>query len=134
MCNNSKLVKTKGGFEILGDPTEGSLIVLGKKGKLEEEYLLNHFSLIEELPFDSDRKRMSVIFKNKINKKTENGLWPRRREIDRRDEKQQKVYEQNIMPRVGKINIQHQEGKIDDDPPAEEQGNRLVGGTQGAHR
>jgi len=71
LCNNAKLIKSKGRFEILGDPTEGSLIVLGKKGKLEDEDLHSHFTLIEELPFDSDRKRMSVIFKNKINKKTE---------------------------------------------------------------
>jgi len=71
LCNNAKLIKSKGRFEILGDPTEGSLIVLGKKGKLEDEDLHSHFTFIEELPFDSDRKRMSVIFKNKINKKTE---------------------------------------------------------------
>jgi len=71
LCNNAKLIKKEGKFEIMGDPTEGSLIVLGKKGKLEDEDLHRHFSFVEELPFDSDRKRMSVIFKNKINKKTE---------------------------------------------------------------
>ena len=71
LCNSAKLIKKKGKFEILGDPTEGSLVVLGKKGKLEDEDLHHHFSFIEELPFDSDRKRMSVVFKNKINKKTE---------------------------------------------------------------
>ena len=71
LCNNAKLIKRKGRFEILGDPTEGSLIVLGKKGKLEDEDLHHHLSFIEELPFDSDRKRMSVIFQNKINKKIE---------------------------------------------------------------
>ena len=71
LCNTAKLVKKKGRFEIIGDPTEGSLTVLGKKGKLEDKDLQSNFSFIEELPFDSDRKRMSVIFKNKINKKTE---------------------------------------------------------------
>ncbi|MCD6429322.1 cation-translocating P-type ATPase [bacterium] len=71
LCNNAKLVKKEGKFEIIGDPTEGSLIVLGKKGKFEDKNLQRNFSFIEELPFDSDRKRMSVIFKNKINKKTE---------------------------------------------------------------
>ena len=71
LCNNAKLVKKEGKFEIIGDPTEGSLIVLGKKGKLEDENLQRNFSFIKELPFDSDRKSMSVIFKNKINKKTE---------------------------------------------------------------
>ncbi len=71
LCNNAKLVEKKNRFEIIGDPTEGSLIVLGKKGKLEDENLHRNFSFIEELPFDSDRKRMSVIFKNKVNRKTE---------------------------------------------------------------
>ncbi len=71
LCNNAKLSENEGKFEIIGDPTEGSLTVLGKKGKLEDEEVHSHFSFIEELPFDSDRKRMSVIFKNKINKKTE---------------------------------------------------------------
>ncbi len=71
LCNNSKLVKKGGKFEIIGDPTEGSLSVLGRKGGLIDENLKKDFSFIEELPFDSDRKRMSVIFKNNINKKTE---------------------------------------------------------------
>ena len=71
LCNNAKLNKKNNKFEIIGDPTEGSLVVLGKKGKLEDKNLQRNFSFIEELPFDSDRKRMSVIFKNKINKKTE---------------------------------------------------------------
>ncbi len=69
LCNNAKLNEKNGKFEIIGDPTEGSLIVLGKKGKIES--LNGHFQFIEELPFDPDRKRMSVIFKNKLNKKTE---------------------------------------------------------------
>jgi P-type Ca2+ transporter type 2C len=71
LCNNAKLNKKETGYEILGDPTEGSLIVLGKKGKLEDEKLQKDFSPIEEFPFDSDRKRMSVVYKNNINKKIE---------------------------------------------------------------
>jgi len=71
LCNNAKLEKKGNRYEVMGDPTEGSLIVLGKKGKLEEKHIKNSFKFIEELPFDSDRKRMSVIFKNRINKKTE---------------------------------------------------------------
>ena len=71
LCNNAKLVDKKGRYEIIGDPTEGSLTVLGKKGKLSEDDLKKHFKFIEELPFDSDRKRMTVLYKNKQNKKTE---------------------------------------------------------------
>ena len=70
LCNNAKLSHNNGKFEIIGDPTEGSLIVLGKKGNLDEHHL-NNFKLLKELPFDSERKRMSVIFKNKSHKKIE---------------------------------------------------------------
>jgi len=67
LCNNAELVKNEGKFDIIGDPTEGSLVVLGRKGKFDDK----NFLLIDELPFDSDRKRMTVIFNNKINKKKE---------------------------------------------------------------
>ena len=39
LCNNSKLVKENNEFKIIGDPTEGSLIVLGEKGGLKDEFL-----------------------------------------------------------------------------------------------
>lgn len=71
LCNNAKLENKNGRYSIIGDPTEGSLIVIGKKGKIDEKYLKNNFKFIEELPFDADRKRMSVIFKNRTNKKTQ---------------------------------------------------------------
>ena len=71
LCNNSKLNSKDNSWEIIGDPTEGSLIVLGKKCKLNDESLAKTHSFIEELPFDSDRKRMSKIFKINSSKKTE---------------------------------------------------------------
>jgi len=71
LCNNSKLKEKEGHYSILGDPTEGALKVLGVKGDLDLETLQNKFNLIEELPFDSERKRMSKIFENKLNGNTE---------------------------------------------------------------
>jgi Ca2+-transporting ATPase len=71
LCNNAKLTKNKEKYEILGDPTEGSLIVLAKKARIDETDIKNNFSFVEELPFDSDRKMMSVIYKNQRNKRTE---------------------------------------------------------------
>ena len=67
LCNNAKLNNNKGKYSIIGDPTEGSLVVLAEKGKFTN----SNFKFVEELPFDSDRKCMSVIFNNKLNKKTE---------------------------------------------------------------
>ncbi len=71
LCNNSKLEKKGKTYDVIGDPTEGSLIVLAKKGDLKEDRMKSSFKFIEELPFDSERKRMSVIFRNKKDKKTE---------------------------------------------------------------
>ncbi|MFH1409196.1 MAG: cation-translocating P-type ATPase [Nanoarchaeota archaeon] len=61
LCNNAKLVEKEGHHSIIGDPTEGSLIVLGRKGGKNDQSFRS-FSLQEELPFDSDRKLMSVVY------------------------------------------------------------------------
>ncbi len=71
LCNNSQLSLKDSRWNILGDPTEGSLIVLGRKGLIDDKKLHDTFSRIEELPFDSERKRMSVICKNNLTKKNE---------------------------------------------------------------
>lgn len=55
MCNNSYL-EHDGGWRIIGDPTEGSLLVAGKKAGIDER-----FPRITELPFDSERRLMSTL-------------------------------------------------------------------------
>ncbi len=62
LCNNSQLNKKDDKWDIIGDPTEGSLVVLGKKAGMKDEEINKRFSLVQELPFDSDRKRMTKIF------------------------------------------------------------------------
>lgn len=63
LCNNANLVKTDQEWQITGDPTEGALIVAAKKvGMDKQEWEANH-PLIGEIPFDSDRKRMSILRK-----------------------------------------------------------------------
>ncbi|HZX44408.1 MAG TPA: HAD-IC family P-type ATPase, partial [Candidatus Nanoarchaeia archaeon] len=64
LCNNAKLEYVNGKHELIGDPTEGSLIVLAKKGELDEKAISKRCVMIKEHPFDSERKRMSMIFKN----------------------------------------------------------------------
>jgi Ca2+-transporting ATPase len=46
---------------ILGDPTEGALLSLAGKGGLEKDSLDRQLKRVEEFPFSSERKRMSVI-------------------------------------------------------------------------
>jgi Ca2+-transporting ATPase len=61
LCNTANLSEEKKGWSITGDPTEGSLIVLGAKAKLIREDLLKKYKKVGELSFDADRKRMSTI-------------------------------------------------------------------------
>jgi P-type Ca2+ transporter type 2C len=61
LCNDSVLQKEQGEWAILGDPTEGALLVVaGKAGLLRDEQT-NKFPRVGEFPFSSERKRMSVI-------------------------------------------------------------------------
>jgi len=62
-CNNSRLVRPDddGGWRIIGDPTEGALIVAAEKGGFDLHHELIGQPRIYEVPFDSNRKRMSVI-------------------------------------------------------------------------
>ncbi|MFX0060163.1 MAG: cation-translocating P-type ATPase [Candidatus Hodarchaeota archaeon] len=58
-CNNSNvniLDKSTGEVSVVGDPTEISMKVLGYKGEISE-----NFEKLDEIPFDSDRKMMTVI-------------------------------------------------------------------------
>jgi potassium/sodium efflux P-type ATPase len=66
-CNTSRLIPpedksdgSKSTWKVLGDPTEAALIVLAKKAGYSQEDL-NYAQNVAELPFDSRRKRMSVI-------------------------------------------------------------------------
>ncbi|MFA6048693.1 MAG: cation-translocating P-type ATPase [Candidatus Micrarchaeia archaeon] len=63
LCNNARLVwpAGKGECGIAGDPTEGSLLVLAAKAELGEQGLREQWPLLDEVPFDSQRKMMSVL-------------------------------------------------------------------------
>lgn len=64
LCNNASLVKENGNYKITGDPTEGAIIVAGKKLNKEEKFFEKGEKKIYEFPFSSDRMRMSVVYKN----------------------------------------------------------------------
>jgi len=59
LCNDSKLIQENGSWRIIGDPTEGALIVLAVKSGLKED-LRKNMPRFSEVPFDSTRKRMST--------------------------------------------------------------------------
>jgi Ca2+-transporting ATPase len=57
LCNNANYDGTR----ILGDPTEGALIVAAVKAGMEMSTLEERYPRIGEIPFSSERKRMSTI-------------------------------------------------------------------------
>jgi Ca2+-transporting ATPase len=61
LCNDAILQYEEGEWQILGDPTEGAIIALAGKGGIDKEPLCLKFPRVGEIPFSSDRKRMSVI-------------------------------------------------------------------------
>ena len=66
VCNNARLVKGScGNWKVIGDPTEGALINLGIKGGFDHKEIIKQFQRCKEVPFDSERKLMSVICKDK---------------------------------------------------------------------
>ncbi len=68
LCNNARLLfpnDENPHWAVLGDPTEAALIVAAKKGGTDLEAEVRRTPRIRELPFDSRRKRMSTIHKDR---------------------------------------------------------------------
>jgi Ca2+-transporting ATPase len=61
LCNGAQLVKEGGVYKIIGDPTEGALLTMAAKANLDKKSLVSDYPFIEEIPFDSDRKKMTII-------------------------------------------------------------------------
>ncbi|HET9578940.1 MAG TPA: HAD-IC family P-type ATPase [Usitatibacter sp.] len=67
-CNDAKLepVKEDGkaSWQVIGDPTEGAMVVAAAKGAYRQEEVATALPRIQEIPFDADRKRMTTIHRN----------------------------------------------------------------------
>jgi P-type Ca2+ transporter type 2C len=61
LCNDAALQKQGSLWTILGDPTEGALLALAGKGGFDKERLAATHRRVGEIPFSSERKRMSVV-------------------------------------------------------------------------
>lgn len=60
-CNHAHLAEQGGTWTTVGDPTEGALLVAGRKAGGDREQLEREWPKQHEIPFDSDRKRSAVI-------------------------------------------------------------------------
>lgn len=65
LCNTAHFERTEGGLKVIGDPTEAALLTLAGKLGLTREAAHEAYDIERELPFDSDRKRMSVVARSK---------------------------------------------------------------------
>ncbi len=63
LCNNASLQVKKGKYFVDGDPTDGALLVAARKLGLSPK-VNDNFQIIKEIPFDSDRKRMSMVIED----------------------------------------------------------------------
>ena len=64
LCNNASLIQNK----VQGDPTEGALLLFAKDNNYDCKQIISDHKKINEKPFDSDRKLMTVVCKDKDNK------------------------------------------------------------------
>ncbi len=66
VCNDAKLEEGsddagKRSWQIIGDPTEGAMVVVAAKGGFHRGDLEKALPRIQEIPFDSERKRMATL-------------------------------------------------------------------------
>lgn len=63
LCNKASHARDDHGIDsVVGDPTEKGLLEYSEQKGITKEELEKEYDFISEIPFDSDRKRMSVIY------------------------------------------------------------------------
>ncbi|KKP52060.1 MAG: Calcium-translocating P-type ATPase, PMCA-type [Candidatus Roizmanbacteria bacterium GW2011_GWA2_33_33] len=68
LCSTASLVyiHDHGSWDVLGDPTEGALLFMAQKQGLNIEEIRKEWQLIDEKPFDSVTKMMSVVVRRRL--------------------------------------------------------------------
>ncbi|NLT95791.1 MAG: cation-translocating P-type ATPase [Clostridia bacterium] len=61
--SDARIEKTEKAYMVIGDPTEGALVVAGGKAGLTKEEVDAQYPRLEEIPFDSGRKMMTTFHK-----------------------------------------------------------------------
>jgi len=65
LCNDASLKEAKkdGEVEGIGDPTESAIVIAANRGGISKKQAESDLPRIAELPFDSERKRMTTVHK-----------------------------------------------------------------------
>ena len=61
LCNDAVISREDDSVTTIGDPTETALVDLGLRFGIDKDALLTEMPRVAEVPFDSDRKRMTTI-------------------------------------------------------------------------
>jgi magnesium-transporting ATPase (P-type) len=64
LCNESTVHEVNGAWCLEGEPTEGSLVVLGMKGGLDRTEIRAAFPRLDSIPFDSAHKFMATLHRD----------------------------------------------------------------------
>lgn len=70
LCNSANLVlkEDSGGFDVLGDSTEGALLLWAKDQGIDVDLLRSEGKLVEEIPFNLETRKMIVFWKHSTDK------------------------------------------------------------------
>jgi magnesium-transporting ATPase (P-type) len=61
LCTDAHVEEREGRWQCAGDPTEGAIVVVARKGGLERDELERRSPRIREFPFDASRRRMTTV-------------------------------------------------------------------------
>lgn len=61
LCGDTRVEPVNGRWRCVGDPTEGALLVLARKGGVERQDMERRMPRLREFPFESARQRMSTV-------------------------------------------------------------------------
>jgi P-type Ca2+ transporter type 2C len=76
LCNDSTLEQTpEGGLQAVGDPTEGALVVAAAKLGLVKQDLDGRWPRVAEVPFTSERKRMTTVHRVGVSPDQTDAPW-----------------------------------------------------------
>ncbi|WP_425452584.1 cation-translocating P-type ATPase [Methylobacterium radiodurans] len=64
LANDAVLQRRDGGWTVQGDPTEGALLLAARNAGLDLDVLSRRLARVAEIPFSSERRRMSTVHRD----------------------------------------------------------------------